>query len=160
SSDKAGSVGGTVVGMKRRSRLRSLKPGERCGRGERSRAAPGAAGCFGSARALAWLIGAAAAGLAAPAARAQERLSLPESVSIALRDNPQLEAARHQRNAAVAEANRGRATLQPDVEVSAGHIRRGPVLRFPNSEGNPNEVLPKSRSKLELTVQQPLYQFG
>src|SRR5437660_1484545 len=75
---------------------------------------------------LACLLAAAAGAFAAPA-RAQERLSLPESVSIAIRDNPELDAARHQRNAALAEANRSKPRIQPDVEVTAGHVRRGPV---------------------------------
>src|SRR3954451_9075463 len=105
------------------------------------------------------LMSASAAILAGPA-RAQERLSLSESVSTALRDNPELEAARHQRNAALADANRARPVLMPDVQLTAGHVRRGPVVRFDDFEGTGREILPKSRSKVELTIQQTLYQFG
>jgi outer membrane protein len=112
-----------------------------------------------------WLFGAllAASGCLGRPAAAQEPLTLPDVLGTALRNNSTLRAARHARDAALAGAQPTRPGLRPDVHATASHHFRGPVVRFPKVTPNGVNnvvVLPSTVSLLDLTLEQPLYQFG
>lgn len=119
------------------------------------------------ARATAWVVAAATAGCLGAAAAQETQPPLPppaaltlrESVAAALRDNPRLEAARAARDLALADAERNRPALRPDVRATASQFVRGPVLKFPKRNKQVT-VLPRARSILEINAETPLYQFG
>jgi outer membrane protein len=87
-------------------------------------------------------------------------LSVDEAVRIALEQNPTLQAARHERNAALVTAERNRPAFRPEVNATASQILRTPRVDLPGRRDDDDVVLPNSISRLELAVRQPIYQFG
>jgi outer membrane protein TolC len=102
---------------------------------------------------------AAALGMLAGPVKAQEALSLGDSIATALQRNPQLAAARHARESARIEAERFKPAFRPDVQASVSQIVRGPRLTFPKRQEQVT-VLPNARTKLELDAQQPVLALG
>jgi len=85
-------------------------------------------------------------------------LPLEEALTLALRNNPTLAIARHERNVGLIDADRARPGLRPEVTATASQIVRGPRVDLP---GKPDDVvLPNSISRLELGLRQPVFQFG
>jgi outer membrane protein TolC len=85
-------------------------------------------------------------------------LPLDDALALALRSNPELAIARHERNVGLIGADRARPGLRPEVTATASQIVRGPRVDLP---GKPDDVvLPNSISRLELGLRQPVFQFG
>lgn len=94
----------------------------------------------------------------APAASGTPVLPLEEALTLALRNNPSLAIARHERNVGLIDADRARPGFRPEVTATASQIVRGPRVDLP---GKPDDVvLPNSISRLELGLRQPVFQFG
>lgn len=105
-----------------------------------------------------FLAGTAAGAQGPSPAPTPARLTADEAVAFALRNSPTLEAARHERNAALLGAGKARPAFRPEVSASASQILRAPRVDLP---GRPDEVvLPNSISRLEVSLRQQLYQFG
>ena len=85
-------------------------------------------------------------------------LTLDEAVSLALRQNPNLEIARREQNVALIEADRNRPAFRPQLDAIATQIVRGPRVELPGVRDE--VVLPNSISRLAVELRQPLYQFG
>lgn len=85
-------------------------------------------------------------------------LPLDEALTLALRNNPSLAIARHERNVGLIDADRAKPGFHPEVTATASQIVRGPRVDLPGKVDD--VVLPNSISRLELGLRQPLYQFG
>ena len=91
-------------------------------------------------------------------AQTADTLTEEDAARLALTGNPTLAIARHERNVALIEADRGRPGLHPEVTATASQYLRGPRVDLP---GKPDAVvLPNSVSRLEVGVKQPVFQFG
>lgn len=85
-------------------------------------------------------------------------LTVDEAVALALKNSPTLEVARRERNVDLLEADRARPAFRPEVSATASQTLRTPRVDLP---GRPDEVvLPNSIARLEISIRQPLYQFG
>jgi len=85
-------------------------------------------------------------------------LTQAEAIRLALRDNPTLAVARHERNVGLIDADRARPAFRPEVTATASQTLRTPRVDLP---GRLNEVvLPSSMSRFEIGLRQPLFQFG
>lgn len=95
----------------------------------------------------------AVAGEAPPAV-----LTEAEAVRLALQRNPTVEIARRERNVALIQAERERPAFRPEIAASASQTFHVPRHSLPRPVDE--VVLPESLPRLEITLRQPVFQFG
>jgi len=107
------------------------------------------------------LPGAARGGECEPPAAGLEALSLTEAdvIALALRRNPALRMARHDRRIALLGAAKAAPALRPEITATASQFFNTEGLGLPR-RAEDLVVIPDSVSRLELGLRMPLYQFG
>jgi outer membrane protein TolC len=89
-----------------------------------------------------------------------QALTPAASVTLALRQSPQVKVAKAVRDAALVEAERGKPVARPTLEARASGILQGPRATFPRPDGSAATVLPEEVGRLDLILEQPLYRAG
>ncbi|PIY42780.1 MAG: hypothetical protein COZ05_12965, partial [Armatimonadetes bacterium CG_4_10_14_3_um_filter_59_10] len=85
------------------------------------------------------------------------RLTLDESIRIALENNPGVETAERGRRAAQERIPQAKAQFGPDIDIIASHTLQGPTISFPTGLGTSTTIVPDSRNDYILQLSQTLY---
>ncbi len=87
-------------------------------------------------------------------------LTLDDAVAQALRSAPAAERARHERDAGRTAAQRDAPRFSPAVSLTGAGLLNGPRITFPRAEDGEATVVPRSRARLELTAETPIFHAG
>lgn len=85
-------------------------------------------------------------------------LTIQQAVTLALQQSPQAVAARYDRAAAEANANRDRPTAQPSLRATVAGTEQGPLAKLPVIKAPP--TLPEQFAQIRIDLEQPLYRAG
>jgi len=77
-----------------------------------------------------------------------------------MRQSPAVQRARYEREANLAAAQRDMPRFAPTVSLQGAGLLNGPPLTFPRDAEGESTVVPRSRVRMELTVETPLFQAG
>ena len=77
-----------------------------------------------------------------------------------MRQSPAVQRARYEREANLAAAQRDMPRFAPTVSLQGAGLLNGPPLTFPRDADGESTVVPRSRVRMELTAETPLFQAG
>src|SRR5207248_1369756 len=87
-------------------------------------------------------------------------LTLDAALALAFRHSPAVARARAERDAGLAAASRDSPRFAPTVSLSGAELLNGPRITFPRGADGEATVVPRTRTRLELTAETPLFHAG
>jgi len=90
-------------------------------------------------------------------ATAAEPLTLEESIQIAMKNNPGIQAAEKARQAALARVHQAKAQFGPNVDLLASRTQQGPTVGFATGPGSSVTIVPPSREDYILQLNHTLF---